>query len=91
MWKFQGSIKKEVQYPGVFTKTHVEFQWVLVLNLGIHQAVSHNFAEFTGVTAYTFYKGKVTNLKNSRGFFQKSAYILKPPPVWSFSGIAQYL
>ena len=33
-----------------------------------------------------FSKSKLTNLKNSERFFQKSIYIFKP--LWSFSGIA---
>ena len=65
------------------------------------QGESGNFAKkiglipWKGVTQFCriyggkilFSKSKLTNLKNSGGFFQKRIYILKPP-VWSFSGIA---
>ena len=52
MLKFQGSIKKEVEFLGVFTKTHVEFRWVLVSDIGIStKEMSHIFAEFAEVEA----------------------------------------
>ena len=48
MWKFQGSIKKEVEFLGVYKKKLCNFHdQVLVLDLG----VSHNFAEFPWVKA----------------------------------------
>ena len=53
MWKFQGSIRKEVEFPGVCSRKTpwgmtVEFPWVLVFDLLSFdfQGVSHNFAEF---------------------------------------------
>ena len=65
------------------------------------QGESGNFAKklglkpWWGVTQFCsihrgkilFSKSKLTNLKNSERFFQKSVYILKPS-MWSFSGIA---
>ena len=38
--EIQGSIKKEVEFPrqGCSRKTHVEFPWVLVFDLGISKA-----------------------------------------------------
>ena len=65
MWKFQGSVKKEVEFPGVFTKKLIEFPWVLVFDLDriFHQGMSHNFGEFAGVKTHMFSKGKRTNLK----------------------------
>ena len=64
------------------------------------QVESGNFAKklglkpWWGVTQFCrihrgkilFSKSKLTNLKNSERFFQKSIYIFKP--LWSFSGIA---
>ena len=64
------------------------------------QGESGNFAKklglkpWWGVTQFCrihrgkilFSKSKLTNLKNSERFFQKSIYIFKP--LWSFSGIA---
>ena len=66
-----GSIKKEMEFPGVFTKTYVEFPYILVFDLGIHQGVLHNFLDFAGVKTYVFSKGKVTNLKKPGVFFRK--------------------
>ena len=52
MWKFRGSVDKEV---GVFArgvkKTHVEFPWGLCFWPWNIQGVSHNFAEFLLVKA----------------------------------------
>ena len=36
-----------------------------------------------------FFKGKVQIYK-FKGFFQKCIYIIHPPLLWNFSGIAQY-
>ena len=61
----------------------MKFPWVLFFDLGISnfQIVAHNFAEFPGVEKLVFSrisKGNVTNLKFSKGAFQKS--IPTPPP-----------
>ena len=51
LWKFQGSIKKEVKLPGVFKKNSREISVGLDFDLGISR-VSHNFAEFPRVKAF---------------------------------------
>ena len=55
IWKFQGSIKKDAEFPwqGCSRKIHVEFPWVLVFDLEFPvQRVSNNFAKFpAGVEA----------------------------------------
>ena len=54
MWKFQGSIKKDVELPGVFTKKlcGISMAWVLVFDLGIStKGVSHNFSGFAEIKA----------------------------------------
>ena len=38
LWKFQMSIKKEVEFPGVIKKKNVEFPWVLVFGLEISKS-----------------------------------------------------
>ena len=41
MWKFQGSIRKEAEFPGVFKeKNYVEFPWVLAFDLGIPRGIT---------------------------------------------------
>lgn len=64
--KFQGSIKKEEEFPGVIKKKYVEFQWfqwILVFGFGISKGfitILWNFQggafclEFLGV-----YTGKI--------------------------------
>ena len=69
----------------------MKFSWVLVFDLGISKGwhkILQNFQGwkliFSGIS-----KGKVTNLKIPEGGFQKS--ISTGPPVWSFSGIVQWI
>ena len=80
MWKFQGSIKKEVDYPGMFkTNSLWNFYRSCFLTLGL-QVVLHNFAEYSGLWKLVFsgiIKGKVANLKIP-GWFSVN-YILNPP------------
>ena len=41
MWKFQGSIKKEAEFPGVFKEEKLmEFPCVFVFDLGIPRGVT---------------------------------------------------
>ena len=88
----RSKLKKKWNVQGVFTKNLWNFYgcWFLT-SWNFHQRLSHNSAEFAGVKAYMFSKGKVTNLKFPRVFIRK-VYISSPPPtpVWRFSGIAQY-
>ena len=70
-------------------KTHVKFRWVLVFHRGISKrchTILLNFQGrklvFTGIS-----KGIVTNLKFPGGV-QK--IISSTPPIWFFSGIAQF-
>ena len=49
MHKFQGSIKKEVEFPGVFKKIScVEFPWVLAFDLGIFKESHTILQNFQG-------------------------------------------
>ena len=79
MWKFQESIKKEVEILGVFTKkTNAEFPWVLFFDFGISkEKVSHKFAEFSGLKAFFLqdFLGKVANLKFPWELFRKVAFL----------------
>ena len=59
MWKSQGLIKKEFEFPGVLMKKSSEFLWALLFDLetskGCHtilQGVSHHFSEFPGVKTF---------------------------------------
>ena len=47
MWKFQGSIEKEVEFLGVFKKNSMA-SWFLTLGIS---SVTHNFAEFPWMKA----------------------------------------
>ena len=74
MWKFQGSIKKEVKFPGVFKKNSCG----IFLGPGFwnwnFQVVSRNFAEYPWVKACFLSgisRGQVTNLKIPGVFFRK--------------------
>ena len=91
MWKFHGSIKKEVEIPRVRKKNHVEFLWALVFYLGISKGVPHNSAEFPGVVVSGISEGKVTNLKISGGFSEKYIREYSQPPIQIFSGISHFL
>ena len=70
MWKFLGSNKKEVEFPGVL-KNHVEFPWVFVLTLEFFQGylvtnVTHTNLQNSQLWKLVFpriSKGKMTNLK----------------------------
>ena len=48
LWKFQMSIKKEVEFPGVIKKKNVEFPWVLVFGLEISK--SRGVIQFWGIS-----------------------------------------
>ena len=48
-WKFQGSIKKEVEFLGVFKKNSCGISMGPHFLLSNFQGVSHNFVEFLGV------------------------------------------
>ena len=94
MWKFQGSMKKEVEFPGQGCSRklmwHVEFpSGSLGFDLGISKAgVSHKILlsfqgwklVFSGISM-----GKVTNLKFPGG---SVGFRKVQPPVCFFSGIA---
>ena len=51
MWKFWGSIKKEVEFPGVFKKNPSGISMDLGFWCWNFESVSHSFAEFPGVKA----------------------------------------
>ena len=62
MWKFQGSIKKEVEFPEVFMKNLRNFHESFFLTVEFFPTrVSNNFIELAGVKA-CFLKSKVANL-----------------------------
>ena len=100
MRKFQGLIKKEVEFLGVVNwsrKNHVEFPWVLVFGLvefpsqrkSAYTTILQNFLGWTLFSLeFTISKGKVTNLKIPR-FFQKCPPVLDDCPFGFFSGITQ--
>ena len=98
IWKLQGSIKKRSAISiGVQRKLMWNFHgfWFLTLEFPSQShGVSHNFAEFSGVKACFLrnFLGESDKFKNSRIFFQKSIPSIPPhlPPVWTFSGIAQW-
>ena len=77
----RSKLKKKWNVQGVFTKNLWNFYgcWFLT-SWNFHQRLSHNSAEFAGVKAYMFSKGKVTNLKFPRVFIRK-VYISSPPPT----------
>ena len=88
MHKFQGSIKKEVEIPGVFKKNSCRISMGLGFWPWNFQEVSHKFAEFL-VTKACFpgiSKSIVTNLTFPGGISEK--YIVNPPCL-DFSMIAQ--
>ena len=103
MWKFQGSIRKEVEYSGMFKK---KSSWNLYgscfLILGL-QVVLYNFAEFPGLWKLNFsgiIKGKVTNLRIPGGFSKSISSLHSlppspstppPPPFGFFVGTAYFL
>ena len=80
MWKSQGLIKKEVEFPGVLMKKSCEFPWVLVFGKGCHTILQNfqgrNFF-FSGIS-----KVKVTNLKIPGGFFRR--VYPQPPCLYIF-------
>ena len=61
MWKFQGSIKKEVKFPGVIKKKSCGISIGLGFWPWNPQGVSHNFAESPGVENFfsAILEGKV--------------------------------
>ena len=74
MWKFQGSIKKEVELPEVFMKNLRNFHESFFLTVEFFPTrVSNNFIELAGVKA-CFLKSKVANLIIFFFFLEKSIY-----------------
>ena len=74
----RGTLKKKWDFQGCSRKSHLEFPWVLVFDLGISKGchtILQNFRGqklvFSGIS-----KGKVTNLKILEGFSEK--YVLNP-------------
>ena len=71
--KIPGSVKKEVEFPGVIKK-----RCGIFMGLGFwpwnFQGVSHNFVEFPRVKLPFFwnFQGKMTNPKHPDFFFEKS-------------------
>ena len=53
MWKFQGSIKKEVEFLGCSRKPYVEFPWVLVFDLGISKWCHTILQNFQGESLFS--------------------------------------
>ena len=99
MRKFQGSIKKELEFLGVINwsrKSHVEFPSVLVFALveisKPKEECTIILQNFLGLALFslefTISKAKVTNLKIP-GFFQKCPPVLDDCPFGFFSGITQ--
>ena len=92
MQKFQGSIKKEVEFPGVYKINRV-FSMALGFWPWNFQGVSHNSVEFPGVKACFLWNflGQSHKPKNSmeRGRGVRKVYPQPPPPVRIFPGIAQ--
>ena len=85
MWKFKGSIKKRWNLQGCWRKTHVDFPWILLSNLGISkecQTILQYFQGWKLVFSWNS-RSKVTNLK-----FTDSSNPPSAPPVYFFSGIA---
>ena len=99
MRKFQGLIKKEVEFLGVVNwsrKNHVEFPWVLIFGLvkisKPKKECTTILQNFLGWTLFprefTISKGKVTNLK-SRVFSKMSSSPRRLPLFGFLSGITQ--
>ena len=88
MWKFKGSIKKS----GISKGGHKKFMWNFhgswFLTLEFPPKGCHTILQNSHGWKLVF-EGWSDKSKNSRGFFQKSICTLNPP-VWCFSGIAQY-
>ena len=61
--EIQGSIKKDMEFPGVF---YQKLMWNFCMSLSF--GVSHNFAKFSRCENH-FSKGAVSNLKIQCGFF----------------------
>ena len=89
MCNFQGLIKKEVEFPGVTKKNHVEFPGVLVFSLGISKGCNTILENFQGwsFVLIGISRGKVKNEK-FQGGYQKSMSSNPPFPCLVFSGIA---
>ena len=92
MWKLQGSIKKEVEFPEVFKGNSCGVSMGLDIfypesSKGCH-IISQNFqGSDESFLSPGFLRVKVENLKIPRDFSEK--YILNPP-VFIFSGIARF-
>ena len=60
MWKFQGSIQKEVEFPGVIEKKPCGISMDLgSQHLKFQQRVLHNFVEFRGVKLHVVWNFRV--------------------------------
>ena len=78
MWKFQESVKREVEIPGVFKKNSRGISIDLGFWLWNFQGASYNSSEFPGGDGfYVISKGKVKNLKIPLGGFRK-VYSISP-------------
>ena len=87
-------LKKKWNFHGCSRKNRVEFPWILVFDLRISKGCHTSFQNFQ---RWKFFStGKVTNVKISRGFWEK--YSISSPPlpcpslpshIWFFSGITQ--
>ena len=95
IWKFQGSIKKEVEFPGVFTKNscgnfHCTFTgpWCLILEFprGVKQFCRISRSESLFSLEFLRVKWQIQNFH--KVFIEK--YHLQPPCLDFFSGIAQH-
>ena len=84
MWKFQGSVQMDVEFPGVFKKNSCSISLLQGLHFWIWNfqgiiwysvTLSGNFAEFPGVRACFLcnVSGWSSKSKNSRTFLQKSS------------------
>ena len=85
MWKFQGSIKKEVEFQGVLKKSSCGISFKgLDFWAWNFQGVSHNFAEFPEVKAcfIQIFQGKL----EIPDFFKKSISSPPPPPPFPLFG-----
>ena len=98
MWKYQGSIKKELEVPSRDVRSrkanHLEFPCAWIMGLGFllfprqgkrcHTVELQNWKLiFSRISKC---KGKVANLKIPGSFVQKSIFYLNTPPIWIFSG-----
>ena len=92
MRKFQGSIKKEVEFLGVINwsrKNHVEFPWVLAFGLEIFKPKKECITILQNFLGWTIFfsgisKRKATNLYIPRFFHKNVLQSWMTAPVWIF-------